>query len=792
MGAEILADFPILLNELERLRALYDQELLDSLEENEFNRITELASIICNTPISLISLIDKDRLWFKSNFGLPVNEIPRDISFCQSAILSSSVFEVEDLTNDERFYNNQLVTGDLSLRFYAGHPITDSNGHALGTLCVLDHAPKKLTVRQKRALELLAQEIDALILERRTKADLINFEKLFALSNDLMFIGGTDGYFKKINPSFKKVLGWDDEVLLNVSHFDFLHPDDVKSTQRELSKLSSGESTYNFTQRFRTHSGDYRVIQWTSTPDSSGRIYGIGRDVTERNQLEEKLKHTQEMLEQTNQVARVGGWNFDIVNKKLAWTSVTKQIHGVSPDFEPDLTNAIQFYQDPVSREKITRALEAALVHGTAYDVELQIVTILEEEIWVRALGNAEFKDGKCVRLFGTFQDVNGYKTSELALKRSIETQEALNQVLIKKIEQIREQDQTIQKIQEFKFLADSVPQLIWTSNADGSSDYYNQHWIDYTGMSKEETIQRGWTSIVHAEDVERCTAAWSEAVTTGNLYEVEYRFKRACDGVYKWHLGRAIPMKDSKGQVVKWFGSCTDIDEYKRALNLENKISQYEEFNRIVAHNLRGPAGSIQMLLEMLQNEIADSSERSELIAMLSQSSATLNETLSELMKVLEVRTHQHMPYDDCKLEGIVDHIEQMLKGQFVSRKASIHIDFQCPVIQFPKLYLESIFYNMISNALKYSKADVPPELLITSQKVNGKIILSFKDNGLGIDLNKHGKDLFKLNKVFHSGFDSKGVGLFMTKTQIETFGGNIRVESQPNEGSTFIIELE
>ncbi|MEO6630761.1 MAG: HAMP domain-containing sensor histidine kinase, partial [Mucilaginibacter sp.] len=224
--------------------------------------------------------------------------------------------------------------------------------------------------------------------------------------------------------------------------------------------------------------------------------------------------------------------------------------------------------------------------------------------------------------------------------------------------------------------------------------------------------------------------------------------------------------------------------------IELQKRIAQFEDFNRIVAHNLRGPASSIQMILAMMADSESDA-EKSQLFLMLNQSSTKLNDTLNDLMKVLEVRTNSTLPYDNCDLAEIVAGVEAMLTGQIISKNAKIHTTFEAPTLKFPKIYLESIFYNMISNSLKYSKADIPPEITITSRAVNDKVILTFKDNGLGIDLAQHGDNMFKLNKIFHKGFDSKGVGLFMTKIQIETFGGSINVESKPNVGTTFTIEL-
>ncbi len=246
--------------------------------------------------------------------------------------------------------------------------------------------------------------------------------------------------------------------------------------------------------------------------------------------------------------------------------------------------------------------------------------------------------------------------------------------------------------------------------------------------------------------------------------------------------------MLAADGSILKWFGSCYDIDEYKRALDLENRISQYEDFNRIVAHNLRGPSGSIRMILTMI-NDASDEQEKAELFRMLNQSSETLNETLNELMRVLEVRNSKNIAYDTCNLQEMIKVTAAMLKGQMMEKKAKITTDFGVTSMQFPKMYLESIFYNMVSNSLKYSKPGVPPVINIVSALINGHVTLTFSDNGLGIDLVRHGKDMFKLNSVFHAGHDSKGIGLFMTKTQIETFGGKISVESEPNVGTKFTI---
>ncbi len=124
--------------------------------------------------------------------------------------------------------------------------------------------------------------------------------------------------------------------------------------------------------------------------------------------------------------------------------------------------------------------------------------------------------------------------------------------------------------------LAEAVPQIVWTANPDGSLDYYNQHWVDYTGMSIEETLGWGWGPVLHPDDLQRCIDIWTNAYTTGHPYEIEYRFKRASDGSYRWHLGRALPVRDLDGKIIKWIGTCTDIEEQKQAVaQVEEKVRE-------------------------------------------------------------------------------------------------------------------------------------------------------------------------------------------------------------------------
>jgi len=150
---------PIPKNEAKRIKVLWQYDILDTVPEEVFDELADLAAHICGAPIALITLVDENRQWFKSKVGVSVNETGRDISLCAHAILQDDLFIIPDTTLDARFKNNPLVTTSPKIRFYAGAPLISPDGHALGTLCVLDKVPRELTEDQKSALRILSRHV---------------------------------------------------------------------------------------------------------------------------------------------------------------------------------------------------------------------------------------------------------------------------------------------------------------------------------------------------------------------------------------------------------------------------------------------------------------------------------------------------------------------------------------------------------------------------------------------------------------------------------------------------------
>jgi PAS domain S-box-containing protein len=223
----------------------------------------------------------------------------------------------------------------------------------------------------------------------------------------------------------------------------------------------------------------------------------------------------------------------------------------------------------------------------------------------------------------------------------------------------------------------------------------------------------------------------------------------------------------------------------------LANQTSQLQEFAYISSHNLRSPAGNIRALLDFYNTDASSDNLRL-FLEKLDIVSTDLMDTINELALVVKIKNELAPELGNLSLAKLVDKAADSLSEQIKSKKAVITINFDnVHEIQASKTYMDSIFLNLISNALKYSNDDVIPALSISSGVIKDQVVLEFKDNGLGIDLNKFGSKIFGLRKTFHRNKDSNGVGLFITKAQVEAMKGTITVKSTPNVGSTFTIYL-
>jgi GAF domain-containing protein len=202
---------PLPSNEDKRLDALRRYEILDTPAEQLFDDFAFLASTICETPIALMTLVDTDRQWFKARHGLGATETPREQAFCAHAILGNEVMVIEDATADERFSKNPLVTSEPNIRFYAGAPLIDRDGYGLGTLCVIDRIPRKLSPEHNKALQVMARQIITHMEYRRVSADLAaaltdlkTMQGLLPICSHCKGIRNDTGYWQSVESFMKE------------------------------------------------------------------------------------------------------------------------------------------------------------------------------------------------------------------------------------------------------------------------------------------------------------------------------------------------------------------------------------------------------------------------------------------------------------------------------------------------------------------------------------------------------------------------------------------------------------
>jgi len=228
-----------------------------------------------------------------------------------------------------------------------------------------------------------------------------------------------------------------------------------------------------------------------------------------------------------------------------------------------------------------------------------------------------------------------------------------------------------------------------------------------------------------------------------------------------------------------------------QRTQHLTRQNKQLEDFAYIVSHNLRGPTSNLVALLSFLNDE-QDENEKDFIMGKFQITVNNLESTLNDLLKVVSIRGGTQNEKEQLYFKGVLTKLIDTYQGQIMATNANISYDFSASeTIEYSSIYLESIMQNLLSNAIKYKSLERNPNIHFETRNVNGKTVLEVRDNGLGIDMKANGERLFGLHKTFHKHPEAKGVGLFITKAQVEAMGGEITADSQLNRGTTFKIKF-
>lgn len=374
------------------------------------------------------------------------------------------------------------------------------------------------------------------------------------------------------------------------------------------------------------------------------------------------------------------------------------------------------------------------------------------------------------------------------------------------------------EKEKQFRDLADFMPQIVWTANHEGKVDYWNNQWYEYSGRNRQEDIEE-WLSILHPDDVETTIKIWDNAVQTGKDYQIEYRLKHDKTGKYKWFIGKGVASKDSQGNIVKWFGTCTEIHERKtiseklellvleRTEELKRSNEDLQQFAHVASHDLKEPLRKVQTFGSRLIDEYGDNlpeKGRSYLEKMLlaSQRMTKMVDGILNYSTINSVNKQTEL----LDLNELIGGIKNDLEVVIQQRHAVIHAD-NLPSICGNAILMHQLFYNLINNSLKFSVPGRAPEILISHSIVTGNQIadqfslkhsascyhhLVIQDNGIGFNPSFSTK-IFELFSRLHNKvhFEGTGLGLALCKKIVQRHHGFIHAHGVENEGAVFHIYL-
>ncbi len=338
---------------------------------------------------------------------------------------------------------------------------------------------------------------------------------------------------------------------------------------------------------------------------------------------------------------------------------------------------------------------------------------------------------------------------------------------------------------EQFRILTNSMPQKIWTADAKGNKNYFNQTLLDYAGFSFEELKGEGWQKIIHPDDWEKDKKQWEESISTGKDYETENRLLRK-DGEYLWHLTRAVALKDEDGKIKMWVGSKTEIHDQK------TKEQAKDEFIAIASHELKTPLTTAKAYIQLVQLSMEKTNDKDLMFAKKAgESIDRLNNLIAELLDVSKIQNGKlplHISTFNFN-DMITASIEQLQYGApMYSIIKSGEID---QPVTGDKQRLQQVVINLLTNAIKYSPKNY--KVFVHLVKENGEVTVSVKDNGIGIrkeNLKKIFERYYREDgRSIH--FQGLGIGLSICYEIIQRHNGKIWVQSEPDRGSTFYFTL-
>jgi len=521
----------------------------------------------------------------------------------------------------------------------------------------------------------------------------------------------------------------------------------------------------------------------------------INIEVAEQIQARNKFNEAETSLRLAIEAANLGTYDWNLEASDFFSSSRLKEIFGFPGQERVSHQDLIDSFH-PDDRHIREKAVKESFVGGyLAY--EIRIIWPDKTIHWINVYGKVlHDPQQKPLRMYGTVMDVTLQKNA---------------------LENLRESEA------RFRLLADSMPQHIWTGDPDGNLNYFNRSVFDYSGLSMEQILREGWLQIVHPDDQAENIREWMEAVSSGDPFLFEHRFRRR-DGEYRWQLSRAVPQRDDEGKIKMWVGTSTDIHDRKLLTDeLESQVhqrvtelkllneellrsnSELEQFIYVASHDLQEPLRKIQTfasgLLELEHHNLSDKGK--DYFNRMQSASARMQQLILDLLAFSRTnKAEKH--FESADLNEILSTVLEQLKETIQHKEAVIKRSV-LPTLKIIPYQFEQLFTNLITNSLKFSKPSLPPQIEISYRIIKGDESgqelanptmsyhqISIRDNGIGFDP-EYSERIFQVFQRLHGRheYTGTGIGLAIVKKIVENHQGLISASSKPGEGATFSVYI-
>ena len=615
------------------------------------------------------------------------------------------------------------------------------------------------------------------------------FKGIIENSADMVTMLDATGKIVYASPAVSKTFGYSHHEIMTMNFIEVLHPDDVNTASEFITEVLRSPFIPLTCPliRERRKDGTYLWIEGTLTNflDSKeiGAIVANYRDVTDRKNSEVNLTNTLIELEAertrlvtAQRVSKTGSWETNLRTWEVTWSAEMQNIYGTHHDTFKGTHADFLLFVVPEEREKVDDAFKKSfLKRSGSSSIEHSIITVdgvlkCVEETWTII----KDQHGKPITAIGTCQDITERKVAADKIKRS---------------------ETKLKVAQQIAHVGSWEVDLI-NSEHSWSDEYYR-----ILGISKKVTPSgEAFLANVHPEDQELAKNAMEHASATHKNASYVFRFLKK-EGEIGYASTEWRFIFDVNKVPIYIYGILRDITTARLAENERSKMiseiiqrnNDLEQFSYIVSHNLRAPVANIIGLTEELSDTSHSTDTKEILTNALSSDAKRLEDVIMDLNTILQTKREITQLKEEVNLSILVDNIKLSIKDFIDQHNVVIKTDFSAiNQICTLKSYIQSIFYNLITNSIKYRQPHKKSVLKISTHVDQNTITIVFKDNGRGIDIVKKGDQVFGLYKRFHADIEGKGMGLYMVKTQVETLGGTIGISSEVNTGTKFTIKFK